>query len=62
VGKLFAVDRKTITVAIEETRLLLHQHQHFVTASTARFRTPADLIAFLAQSSTAPAIEIKPAC
>jgi hypothetical protein len=61
-GKLFAVDRKTITVAVEETRLLLHQHQHFVTASTARFRTPADLIAFLAQGSTAPTIEIKPAC
>jgi hypothetical protein len=61
-GKLFAVDRKTITVAVEETRLLLHQHQHFITASTARFRTPADLIAFLAQSSTAPMTEIKPAC
>jgi len=51
-GKLFAVDRKTITVAVEETRLLLHQRQHLVPAATARFRTPADLVAFLADSNT----------
>ena len=61
-GKLFAVDRKTITVAVEETRLLLHQHHHFITAPTARFRTPADLTAFLTESSTAPPTKIKPAC
>jgi hypothetical protein len=36
-GELFAVDRKTITSAIQENRPLLEQHRHAITPSTARF-------------------------
>ena len=47
-GQLFSVDRSTITNAFAEVRPLLEQHGHTIPASTARFRTPADVTAFLA--------------
>nr|WTA00197.1 transposase family protein [Streptomyces sp. NBC_00857] len=59
-GELFAVDRGTITTAVQETRPLLEQHGYAITPSTARFPAPADLIAFLARTTEAPT-EIKPA-
>ncbi|MEU0155783.1 ISAzo13 family transposase, partial [Micromonospora fulviviridis] len=60
-AELFNVDRKTITIAVAQTRPLLEQHGYAITPSTARFTTPADLIAFLADE-TPPQSEIKPAC
>jgi transposase len=62
VGELFNVDRKTITTAVQETRPLLDQHGYTITPSTARFPTPADLIAFLADSDSARPSKIKSAC
>lgn len=47
-GRLFGVDRSTITRAIAEVRPLLNQRGYDIPASTARFRTRADVIAFLA--------------
>ena len=60
-GELFAVDRGTITTAVQETRPLLEQHGYTSTPSTARFPTPADLIDFLT-NTTETGLEIKPAC
>ena len=60
-GELLAVDRGTITTAVQETRPLLEQHGYAIAPSTARFPAPADLIAFLARTTEAPT-EIKPAC
>ncbi|MFU8855223.1 ISAzo13 family transposase [Micromonospora sp. SL1-18] len=59
-AELFNVDRRTITIAVAQTRPLLEQHGYAITPSTARFPTPADLIAFLAD--TPPQSEIKSAC
>lgn len=50
IGKLFAVDRSTITNSVAAVRPLLEQHGHTVPASTARFRTPSDVAAFLASA------------
>ena len=61
-AEFFAVDRKTITIAVQETRPLLDQHGYVVAPSTARFHAPADLLAFLAQADIAPPAEIKAAC
>jgi transposase len=47
-GELFGVDRSRITEAVRQTRPLLEEHGHTITASTARFQSPADLTAFLA--------------
>jgi hypothetical protein len=59
-AELFGVDRSIITKAVRDVRPLLRRHGHTVTPSTARFPTPADLTAFLADASHPP--EIKPAC
>jgi hypothetical protein len=61
-AELFTVDRKTITIAVQETRPLLDQHGYLIAPSTARFHAPADLPAFLAGESTAPQPEAKSAC
>jgi transcriptional antiterminator len=61
-AELFNVDRKTITNAVAQTRPLLEQHGYAITPSTARFPTPADLIAFLTEADTRPRSEIKSAC
>lgn len=60
-GELFQVDRKVITTAVQDTRPLLEQHGCTITPSTARFPTPADLIAFFAHDTDQPA-KIKSAC
>src|SRR6266545_3683381 len=59
-AELFGVDRSVITKAVRDVRPLLHQHGHTVAPSTARFPTPADLMAYLADASQPT--EIKPAC
>jgi Rhodopirellula transposase DDE domain len=61
-GELFAVDRSRITEAIRESRPLLEEHGHAITPSTARFPTPADLIAFLTADDAEPMRQAKPAC
>jgi hypothetical protein len=58
-GEMFAVDRGTITDAVNEIRPLLAEHGHTITPSTARFPAPADLLAFLGAKEPS---EIKPAC
>jgi hypothetical protein len=50
-GELFGVDRKVITNAVQDIGPLLEQHGYTITPSTARFPTPADLVAFLAYDS-----------
>jgi Helix-turn-helix of DDE superfamily endonuclease len=60
-GELFQVDRKVITTAVQDIRPILEQHGYTITPSTARFPTPADLIAFLANDSRRQS-KIKPAC
>jgi hypothetical protein len=61
-AELFGVDRTIITKAVRDVRPLLHRHGHTVTPSTARFPTPADLTAFLADHAQRQSSEIKPAC
>jgi transposase len=46
-AQLFGVDRSTITNAVTEVRPLLDQHDRRIPASTARFRTPKDVTAYL---------------
>ena len=50
-GDLFGVTAMTVSRAIREVRPLLHTHGYDITASTARFRTPADITAFLARQT-----------
>jgi hypothetical protein len=52
-GELFDVDRKVITTAVQDITPLLEHHGYTTTPSTARFPTPTDLIAFLAQDTEA---------
>jgi hypothetical protein len=47
-GDLFAVDRCTITEAVKEVRPLLAAQGHVITPAATRFRTAADLLAFVA--------------
>ncbi|MBL1102047.1 ISAzo13 family transposase [Streptomyces sp. 205] len=51
-GQLFGVTAMTISRASQEVRPLLEAHGHHVNASTARFRTPADIAAFLSPDLT----------
>lgn len=51
-GQLFGVTAMTICRASQEVRPLLEAHGHRINASTARFRTPADITTFLASDST----------
>lgn len=63
IGRLFAVDRSTITGAVNEVRPVLERHGHHITASTARFRTPADVINYLTPRATDPThADIQSAC
>ncbi|AZQ75817.1 ISAzo13 family transposase [Streptomyces luteoverticillatus] len=59
-GQLFGVTAMTISRANQEVRPLLETHGHHINASTARFRTPADITTFLAPHPTQS--EIKSAC
>ncbi|MFE4583406.1 ISAzo13 family transposase, partial [Streptomyces chartreusis] len=58
-AQLFGVNGSTLTRAVHHVQPLLAKHGYTIQPSTARFRTPADVTAFLANSSTA---EIKSAC
>lgn len=50
-AQLFGVNGSTLTRAMCRVRPLPAEHGHTVPPSTARFRTPADVTAFLAHSS-----------
>ncbi|GAA1544264.1 hypothetical protein GCM10009730_61760 [Streptomyces albidochromogenes] len=58
-AQLFGVNGSTLTRAVRQIQPLLAEHGYTIPPSTARFRTPADVTAFLANSSPA---EIKSAC
>lgn len=60
-GELFAVTPITTSRAVREVLPLLDAHGYQITASTARFRTPADIAAFLAHETADPGNKIKPA-
>jgi hypothetical protein len=51
-GQLFGVTAPTISRAKQEVHPLLEAHGHHINASTARFRTPADVAMFLASNPT----------
>ncbi|MEU6611462.1 transposase family protein [Streptomyces shenzhenensis] len=57
-GRLFNTTAMTISRAVKGVRPLLEAHDFTVTASTARFRTPDDITAFL----DSDACKIEPAC
>ncbi|PWI04840.1 hypothetical protein DIZ27_42840 [Streptomyces sp. NWU339] len=57
---LFGVTRSTLSRAVQEVQPLLAKHGQAIRPSTARFRTPADVAAFLAAEPGRP--ESKPAC
>jgi len=58
-AQLFGVNGSTLTRAVHQIQPLLAEYGYTVPPSTARFRTPADVTAFLKNSSPA---EIKSAC
>lgn len=58
-AQLFGVNGSTFTRAVHQVQPLLAEHGYTNPPSTARFRTPADVTAFLANTSPA---DIKPAC
>ncbi|MGW8358938.1 ISAzo13 family transposase, partial [Streptomyces wedmorensis] len=60
IAQLFGVNASTITRAVHHVQPLLADHGYTVRPSTARFRTHADVTAFLANSSNPT--EIKSAC
>jgi hypothetical protein len=49
-AELFGVARSTLTRAVQEVQPLLAEHGHTISPSTARFRTPADVTAFLSST------------
>ncbi|MER8073496.1 ISAzo13 family transposase [Streptomyces sp. NPDC094034] len=57
-GELFNTTAMTISRAVKDVRPLLEAHGVCIPASTARFRTPADIARFLDLDK----IKIKPAC
>ncbi|GAA2641006.1 hypothetical protein GCM10009863_67770 [Streptomyces axinellae] len=59
IAQLFGVNGSTITRAVRQIQPLLAGHGYTVRPSTARFRTPADVTAFLTNNSPT---EIKSAC
>jgi hypothetical protein len=58
-AQLFGVNTSTLTRAVHQVQPLPAEHGCTIPPSTARFRTPADVTAFLANSSPT---ETKPAC
>lgn len=59
IAQLFGVNGSTITRAVQQVQPLLAEHGYTVPPSTARFRTPSDVTAFLADNMPT---EIKSAC
>nr|WP_256117865.1 transposase family protein [Streptomyces sp. MnatMP-M27] len=58
-AQLFGVNGSTLTRAVHQVQPLLTEHGYTIPPSTARFRTPADVTTFLANSSPT---QIKSAC
>jgi hypothetical protein len=58
-AQLFGVNGSTLTRAVHQIQPLLAEHGYTIPPSTARFHTPADITAFLAELSPT---KIKPAC
>ncbi len=58
-AQLFGVNTSTLTRAVHQVQPLLAEHDCTIPPSTARFRTPADVTAFLADSRPT---KIKPTC
>lgn len=58
-ARLFGVNGSTLTRAVQQVQPLLTERGYTIPPSTARFRTPADVTAFLTNSSST---EIKSAC
>ncbi len=50
IGQLFGVNGSTITRAVHQVQPILAENGHTIPASTARFRTPADVTAFISSS------------
>lgn len=61
-AQLLGISRSAITRTITETRTLLDQHGEAITPTTARFHTPADVIAFLKDTDTTPTEMINTTC
>ncbi|MFF4791614.1 transposase family protein, partial [Streptomyces sp. NPDC001276] len=53
----FGVTRSTLARAVQEVQPLLAKHGHAIRPSTARFRTPADVAAFLTAEPAHPEIK-----
>jgi hypothetical protein len=53
-AELFGVTRSTLSRALQEVRPILAEHGHTIPPSTARFRTPADVTAFLTPGTRSP--------
>lgn len=58
-AQLFGVNGSTLTRSVHQVQPLLVEHGYTIPPSTARFRTSADVTAFLANSSST---KIKSAC
>ncbi|MET8965255.1 ISAzo13 family transposase [Streptomyces sp. NPDC004074] len=58
-AQLFGVNTRTLTRAVHQIQPLLAEYGCTISPSTARFRTPADVTAFLANSNPT---KIKPTC
>nr|WP_240803232.1 transposase family protein [Streptomyces sp. A1499] len=58
-AQLFGVNTSTLTRAVHQVQPLLAEHGCTIPPSTARFRTLADVTAFLANSNST---KIKPTC
>jgi hypothetical protein len=56
-AELFGVTRSTLTRALQDVQPLLAERGPLIPPSTARFRTPADVRAFLNLRATHPKIE-----
>jgi hypothetical protein len=50
-AQLFGVNGSTLTRAVHQVQPLMAEHGYPIPPSTARFRTPADVTAFLADTS-----------
>ncbi|MFJ2093060.1 ISAzo13 family transposase [Streptomyces sp. NPDC087901] len=50
IGQLFGLNGSTITRAVHQVQPLLAENGHTIPPSTARFRTPADVTAFISSS------------
>lgn len=61
-AQLFGVTGSTLTRAVQEVRPLLVERGHTIPPSTARFRTPTDVVAHLDKYGSQLPSDIKPAC